>query len=62
MGRCHIEFSLRTDVYENDGFKEKYDTLEAAGRWKLAEMTDEFQPLPKGEPEVWHRNWAFRVS
>ena len=58
----HIVFSLRTDVYENDGFKEKYDGLEAAGKWKLAEMTDEFQPLPKGEPEVWHRNWAYRVS
>ncbi len=58
----HIVFSLRTDAYESDGFKEKHDGLEAAGKWKLAEMTDEFQPLPKGEPEVWHRNWAYRVN
>ncbi len=58
----HIVFSLRTDVHENSGFKEIQDGLEAAGKWQLAELTDQFQPLPKGEPEVWHRIWAYRVN
>ncbi len=58
----HIVFSLRTDVHENGGFKEIQDGLEAAGKWQLAELTDEFQPLPKCEPEVWHRIWAYRVN
>ena len=57
-----IVFSLRTDVYEENGFKEKQSALEAAGKWTLAQVTDPFQPLPKGEPEVFHQIWAYRVS
>ena len=57
-----IVFSLRVDMYEPDGFKEQQTGMENAGMWQLAEMTDEFQPLPKGEPEVWHRIWAYRVN
>ena len=58
----HIVFSLRPDVYENNGFREKQDKLEAQGKWQLAERTGEFQPMPKGEPEVRHRVWAYRVT
>ena len=36
--------------------------LEEAGRWKLAELSEPFQPLPKGEPEVIHRIWAYQVT
>ena len=57
-----IVFSLRTDVYQYNGFKEYQSGLEAAGKWKLAEVTDPFQPLPKGEPEVYHQIWAYQVS
>ena len=58
----YIVFTLRPDVYRNDGFKEKQDALEAAGKWKLVETSEEFQPLPKGEPEVYHQVWVYRVS
>ena len=58
----HIVFSLRPDVYENDGFREKQNELESQGRWQLVERTEEFQPMPKGEPEVMHRVWAYRVT
>ena len=58
----HIVFSLRPDVYEGNGFREKQDDLVAQGKWKLAEMTDEFQPMPKGEPEVTHRVWVYQVT
>ena len=57
----HIVFSLRTDVYEKGGFKEKQAAMESAGKWKLTEVSEEFQPLPKGEPDVWHQIWAYRV-
>ena len=57
-----IVFSLRVDTYESDGFKEQQTGMEAAGVWQLAEMTDQYQPLPKGEPEVWHRIWAYQVN
>mgnify|MGYP002525484233 FL=1 len=58
---CHIVFSLRTDVYQDGEFKEKQDALENAGAWKPAKVTEAFQPLPKGEPEVYHQIWSYQV-
>jgi SAM-dependent methyltransferase len=58
----HIVFSLRTDTRLESGFKEKQEDLESAGRWKLVEVSDTFQPLPKGEPEVLHQVWVYQVS
>ena len=58
----HIVFSLRTDTYLENGFKDKMDSLESAGLWKLVEVSDAYQPLPKGEPEVMHQVWVFQVS
>ncbi len=57
----YIVFSLRPDVWEDSGFKEKQESLAADGKWQLAEVTEPFQPLPKGEPEVFHQVWAYRV-
>lgn len=57
-----IVYSLRVDTYETAGFKEYQSNLENSGKWELAEVTDQFQPLPKGEPEVWYQIWAFRVK
>ena len=56
----YIVFSLRTDMID-DGFKEYFAGLESSGKWKLAEATEPFQPLPKGEPEVFHQIWAYQV-
>ncbi len=57
----HIIFSLRTDTYQENGFKEKQEALESAGLWKLLEVTEPYQPLPKGEPEVIHQVWVYQV-
>ena len=57
----YVVFSLRTDVYETGGVKQKQHELEAKGKWKLAEASERFQPLPKGEPEVFHQIWAYQV-
>lgn len=57
----YVVFSLRPDVYENDGFREKYASLESQGKWKLVELSEPFQPLPKGEPDVYHRVWVYQV-
>ena len=56
-----IVFSLRPDVYEHNGFRERQDDLEVQGKWQLVDRTEEFQPMPKGEPEVMHRVWVYRV-
>ena len=60
-GGGHIVFSLRTDTYLENGFKDKMDALTSAGLWKLVEVSDAYHPLPKGEPEVMHQVWVFQV-
>ena len=57
----YVVFSLRVDMVA-DGYQEYFDKLVSDGKWKLAEVSDTYQPLPKGEPEVFHQIWAFRVS
>lgn len=56
----YIVFSLRTDMVA-EGYQEYFDGLAAAGKWQLARVTEPFQPMPKGEPEVRHQIWAFQV-
>ena len=58
----YVIFTVRTDLYENGQFKEKQDGLAAEGRWRLVEASEEFQPLPKGEPEVMHQVWVYQVT
>ena len=58
----HIVFSLRPDVYEGDGFKEKQSSLEADGKWSLVEEGEKFQTLPKGEPDIYHQMWVYQVK
>jgi SAM-dependent methyltransferase len=58
----HIVFTLRPDVYEAGGFKEKHAALEAAGKWHHVETTEQFQALSKGEPDVYHQVWVYRVT
>jgi SAM-dependent methyltransferase len=57
----YIVYSLRPDVYCDSGFKEKQSALESAGRWRLIEVSEEFQPLPNGEPDVYHQVWVYQV-
>ena len=57
-----IVFSLRVDLYEEGGFKEYQGGMEEAGKWKLAELSESYYPLPKGEPDVIHRIWAYQVT
>jgi SAM-dependent methyltransferase len=57
----YVVYSLRPDVYRDSGFKEKQSSLESAGKWRLVEVSEEFQPLPKGEPDVYHQVWVYQV-
>ncbi len=58
----HIIYTLRPDLFEEGGFKEKHAELEAAGSWKVAEVGDPTQILPKGEPDVYHQVWVLEVT
>jgi len=57
----YIVFSLRPDIYRDSGFKEKQAALESEGKWKLSEVSEEFKPMPRGEPDVYHQVWVYQV-
>ena len=56
-----VVFSLRPDIYEEHGFKEVQDRLAEQGKWKLAEHSDPYHPLPKTEPHVWYDQWVYEI-
>ena len=58
----YIVFSLRPDTHLELGFKEQQDALEGSGAWSLVEVSDQFAALPKGEPDVMHQIWVYRVN
>jgi len=58
----YIIFSLRTDKDLIKNYKKKQDTMESEGKWELIEVTDTFQSLPLGEPEVHNQVFVYRVS
>jgi len=58
----HIVYTLRPDLYEDGGFKEKHAELGASGKWELVVVSEPAQVLPKGEPDVLHRVWVFAVT
>jgi SAM-dependent methyltransferase len=57
----HIVFSIRPDVYAGAGFKDKQAELESAGKWEIVEVSEPAPVLPKGEPDVLHQVWVYRV-
>ena len=57
----HIVFTLRPKICENSRFKDKQASLESEGRWKLTEISEQFQVQPKREPDAYHRVWVCRV-
>lgn len=58
----HVVYTLRPDLYEDGGFKEKHAALNANGKWELVIVSEPAQVLPKGKPDVLHQVWVFRVT
>ena len=57
----YIFFTIRPDVYEDEGFKEKQSTLEALKYWEQVLITEDFQSLPKGEPDAHVRVYVYKA-
>lgn len=56
-----IAFGLRTDVYEDEGFKEKQSALESEGKWKLLERSEDFLGMPKRQLDKYNNIWVYEV-
>jgi predicted TPR repeat methyltransferase len=57
----YIIFSVRTDVYEEGGFKDKQEALERESRWQLVEASEPFSPLRYEDPELKAQVFAYQV-
>ncbi len=57
-----IAFTLRPDIYERNGFREKQQALENDGKWELAHVSEEIKGLPKGELDVYFQIWIYKVK
>jgi len=57
----YIVFSIRPDVYASLGFAEKIEALTTAGKWTLADSSDEVLVMPQGDSIATVRVWVYRV-
>jgi len=57
----YVVFSVRTDVYEDGGFKEKQEALENEEKWQLVEATEPFAHLRFEDPDLKVQVFAYRV-
>jgi|SRR5215217_9534943 len=58
----YIIFSIRMDIYLNEGFKDKQGALEREKRWQLAEVSEAFRSLPfLREPQAESRVFVYEV-
>ena len=57
----YIIFTMRKDVYEKHGFKEKQNELIQSNAWELIAVTEDVLSLPKGEPDSYSRIYVYRV-
>ncbi len=58
----YLVFSIRDDIYENHGFREKQEQLEKQGLWRLVEMSDRFRSFIIKEPNIISRIFAYQVN
>ena len=58
---AYIIFSLMENVYLSNGYKDKFEALEDAGKWQRIEKTKEFPGLPLEDPELFHRVYVYRI-
>ena len=57
----YIVFNVRDDIYELQGFREKQESLEEQGLWRLEEKSDKFRPFTIKEPNVIARIFTYQI-
>ena len=56
-----VIFSVREDVYRDEGFEEKQASLEDDGSWRRVGMSDAFQPFTAGNTSHLTRLFVYRT-
>src|SRR5215218_1354823 len=56
-----VIFSVRDDVYRNEGFEEKQASLKKEGRWRRVAMSEAFHPYPAGNTSNMRRLFVYKI-
>ena len=56
-----LVFNVRDDIYEQRGFRERQDRLEAEGRWRLRERSEPFRPFTLKEGGIRARIFVYEA-
>ncbi len=56
-----IIYTLRSDIYENNGFKQKQSFLEFENKWMLIEVSEKIQMLSKEKSVIFYQVWVYKV-
>jgi SAM-dependent methyltransferase len=54
-------FNIPTGYASTSVFDSEVAELIASGAWEFGSISDDFQPMPQGEPEVLINIWHYRV-
>ncbi|MEM7224395.1 MAG: class I SAM-dependent methyltransferase [Pseudomonadota bacterium] len=57
----YLVFNVREEVYEEQGFRQRQEAMEAEGRWRLRERSDRFRPFTVAETHLVARLFAYEV-
>ena len=55
-----VIFSVRDEVYWEEGFEQKQAALEREGRWRRVTMSEAFQPFPAGNTSHMARLFVYK--
>ena len=55
-----VIFSVRDEVYWEEGFEQKQAALEREGRWRRVTMSEAFQPFPAGNTSFLTRLFVYK--
>ena len=55
-----VIFSVRDEVYWEEGFEQKQAALEREGRWRRMTMSEAFQPFPAGNTSFLTRLFVYK--
>jgi predicted TPR repeat methyltransferase len=58
----HFVVTIRADVYENDGYKDKEEEMAKAGKMKLVDRSTKFRLFTEVDPDIVHCVFVYQIS
>ena len=57
----YFSLTLRTDIYESDGYQARDEAYTSTGKWELAEISEPLALLPEEVPKIYHWIRTYKI-